>query len=79
MHYILNLNSSYFNCAVHAPSINLSISIPATAIGNNPTAVNTEYLPPTLSGITNFSYPSSSANVFNAPSFFICCYIYSNS
>ena len=25
------------------------------AIGSNPTAVSTEYLPPTLSGITNFS------------------------
>ena len=45
----------------------MSISIPAVAIGNRPTAVNTEYLPPTLSGITNCSYPSLSANVFNAP------------
>ena len=43
------------------------MSTPATAIGNNPTAVNTEYLPPTLSGIINFSYPSLSANVFKAP------------
>jgi len=47
----------------------LSISIPLHAIGNNPTAVKTEYLPPTLSGITNFSYPSSSAKVFKAPLF----------
>ena len=45
----------------------MSISIPAVAIGNKPTAVSTEYLPPTLSGITNFSYPSLSASVFNAP------------
>ena len=43
------------------------MSIPATAIGNNPTAVKTEYLPPILSGTTNVSYPSSFANCFNAP------------
>ena len=43
------------------------MSIPATAIGNSPTAVNTEYLPPTLSGITNVSYPSEFASVFKAP------------
>ena len=43
------------------------MSIPATAIGNSPTAVNTEYLPPILSGTTNCSYPSFSASVFNAP------------
>ena len=45
----------------------MSILIPATAIGSNPTAVNTEYLPPTLSGITKVSYPSSFARVFKAP------------
>ena len=45
----------------------MSISIPATAIGSKPTGVNTEYLPPTLSGITNVSYFSESAKVFNAP------------
>ena len=43
------------------------MSIPAVAIVSNPTAVNTEYLPPTLSGITNLSYPSSSDSVFSAP------------
>ena len=43
------------------------MSIPATAIGNNPTGVNTEYLPPILSGITNVVYFSSFASVFNAP------------
>jgi len=32
-----------------------SISIPATAIGRSPTAVRTEYLPPTSSGTTNVS------------------------
>ena len=57
------------SCASLAPFINLSISIPATAIGNSPTAVSTEYLPPTLSGITNVSYFSFCANVFNAPFF----------
>ena len=41
--------------------------IPAAAIGNNPTAVNTENLPPTSSGITKVSYPSASAKVFKAP------------
>ena len=41
--------------------------IPATEIGNNPTAVNTVNLPPTLSGITNVSYPISFDNPFNAP------------
>ena len=41
--------------------------IPAVAIGNNPTAVNTEYLPPILSGITNVVYSSSSAICFRAP------------
>ena len=43
------------------------MSIPAQAIGSNPTGVSTENLPPTSSGITNVSYPSSSANFFNAP------------
>ena len=43
------------------------MSIPATAIGNNPTGVNTENLPPTSSGIINVSYPSSSDTCFNAP------------
>ena len=33
----------------------LSTSIPATAIGRSPTAVRTEYLPPTSSGITKVS------------------------
>ena len=41
--------------------------IPAAAIGNNPTAVNTENLPPTSSGITKVSYPIVSAKFFNAP------------
>ena len=36
-------------------AIILSISSPAAAIGNNPTAVRTEYLPPTSSGMTNVS------------------------
>ncbi len=40
---------------------------PETAIGNNPTAVNTENLPPTSSGIINVSYPSLSASVLSAP------------
>ncbi|MPN22420.1 hypothetical protein SDC9_169803 [bioreactor metagenome] len=40
---------------------------PDTAIGNNPTAVSTEYLPPTSSGITKVSYPSVSAKDFSAP------------
>ena len=53
--------------AIFAPIISLSILIPAVAIGKSPTAVKTEYLPPTLSGITNVSYPSSVAKVFNAP------------
>ena len=43
------------------------MSIPATAIGNNPTGVSTENLPPTSSGIINVSYPSSSDTCFNAP------------
>ena len=59
--------SKYFPCAILAPSNNLSMFIPAVAIGNNPTAVNTEYLPPILSGITNVVYPSSSAICFRAP------------
>ena len=50
-----------------APCINSSMLIPAAAIGNNPTGVKTENLPPTLSGTTNVSYFSVSANVFNAP------------
>ena len=41
--------------------------IPAAAIGNNPTAVKTENLPPTLSGTTNVSYPSSVASYLSAP------------
>ena len=53
--------------ASFAPFISFSISIPATAIGNNPTGVSTENLPPTLSGITNVSYPSSSDKAFSAP------------
>ena len=40
---------------------------PLTAIGSNPTAVNTEKRPPTSSGMTNVSYPSSSATDFYAP------------
>ena len=43
------------------------MSIPATDIGSKPTGVNTEYLPPTLLGITKVSYPSSSESFFNAP------------
>ena len=43
------------------------MSIPATAIGNKPTGVSTENLPPTSSGIINVSYPSSSDTCFNAP------------
>ncbi len=41
--------------------------IPATAMGSKPTGVSTEYLPPTLSGITNVLYPSCIANVRKAP------------
>ena len=59
--------SQYISSAVFAPYINLFISIPETAIGSKPTAVNTEYLPPMLSGITNVSYSSSFANFFRAP------------
>ena len=44
-----------------------SVSIPATAIGNKPTGVITEKRPPISSGITNVSYPSLSAIVFNVP------------
>lgn len=43
------------------------MSMPATAIGNNPTGVNTEYLPPILFGITKVSYCSSSASCFSTP------------
>ena len=46
------LSSKYFSLAICAPTIKSSILIPATAIGKSPTAVNTEYLPPILSGIT---------------------------
>ena len=53
--------------ASFAPAINSSILIPAAAIGKSPTAVNTENLPPTLSGTTKVSYPSAVASVFNAP------------
>ena len=42
---------------------------PLAAIGSKPTAVRTENLPPTSSGITKLSYPSASANCFNAPFF----------
>ena len=38
-----------------APIIIASMLIPAVAIGNNPTAVKTEYLPPTSSGTINVS------------------------
>lgn len=65
-HYILCFGLNIF-LRIFAPCINLSMSIPATAIGNNPTGVNTEYLPPILSGITNVVYFSSFASVFNAP------------
>ena len=41
--------------------------IPATAIGNKPTAVKTENLPPTSSGTTKVSYPSCVARLRNAP------------
>jgi len=40
------------------PFMTSSISIPAAAIGSNPTGVNTEYLPPISSGTTKVSYPS---------------------
>ena len=56
-----------FSLPLAAPSINLSISAPETAIGRRPTAVRTEKRPPTSSGTTNVSYPSSVASVFNAP------------
>ena len=52
-----------------APANILSISIPLTAIGKSPTGVNTEYLPPTLFGITKVWYSSLSAKFFNAPFF----------
>ena len=51
----------------YAPFINSLISTPATAIGSNPTAVKTENLPPTSSGTTKVSYPSSVANPFKTP------------
>ena len=38
-----------------APAINSSIFAPLTAIGSNPTAVNTEKRPPTSSGTTKLS------------------------
>ena len=41
--------------------------MPATARGSKPTGVSTEKRPPTLSGITNVSYPSLSASVLRAP------------
>ena len=43
------------------------MSAPLHAIGNKPTAVNTEYLPPTSSGTINVSYPSIVDKVRNAP------------
>ena len=43
------------------------ILIPAAAIGNNPTGVKTEYLPPTSLGTTKVSYPFVSANFLKAP------------
>ena len=41
------------------------MSIPITANGNNPTELNTEYLPPTFAGISNNSYPSLSPSSHN--------------
>ena len=38
------------------------MSIPAAAIGNNPTGVNTEYLPPILFGMKNSLYPFALAS-----------------
>ena len=49
------LSDVYFARASAAPSISLSRSMPATAIGKSPTGVRTENLPPTSSGITNVS------------------------
>ena len=56
-----------FSLPLAAPSINLSMSAPLTAIGNKPTAVRTEKRPPTSSGTTKLSYPSAVASPFNAP------------
>jgi len=50
-----------------APCNKTLISTPLHAIGSKPTAVNTEYLPPTSSGTINVSYPSESLNVRSAP------------
>ena len=43
------------------------ISAPETAIGNRPTAVNTEKRPPISSGTTNVSQPLASASTLTAP------------
>ncbi len=45
------------------------MEIPEAAIGISPTGVNTEYLPPTSSGITKVLNPYSSESFFNAPFF----------
>ena len=62
-----NAFSKHLFLADAAPSINLSMSAPLTAIGSKPTAVRTEKRPPTSSGTTKLSYPSSVARFFNAP------------
>ncbi|CAC7143418.1 Uncharacterised protein [Staphylococcus aureus] len=50
-----NLSEDNSSRAFAAPIIIASMLIPAVAIGNNPTAVKTEYLPPTSSGTINVS------------------------
>ena len=50
-----NLSEDNSSRAFAAPFIIASMLIPAVAIGNNPTAVKTEYLPPTSSGTINVS------------------------
>ncbi|CPN11653.1 Uncharacterised protein [Staphylococcus aureus] len=50
-----NLSEDNSSRAFAAPIIIASMLIPAVAIGNNPTAVKKEYLPPTSSGTINVS------------------------
>ena len=66
-YFVLKSSDDNSSRALAAPIIIDSILIPAVAIGNKPTAVKTEYLPPTSSGTTKVSYPSLSANCFKAP------------
>ena len=51
---VLPSESASSRCSA-APCISFSMSMPLTAMGRRPTAVRTEYLPPTLSGTTKVS------------------------